>query len=155
MTLAEGVKTRSFLDGLTQVQLSKLVAISQEMNVAEDERILSAGEQSKSFYVLKSGHVCVEVVAPCFQVCIQVLGPGEAFGWSALLDHHDTLFQVRAREDCKVLCLDGNDLNTVLRNDPELAATVLRRTLALVATRVQATETRLAELCGVRLARDL
>ena len=33
-----------------------------------------------------------------YTVSIQALGPGEAFGWSSLLDHHDTLFQVRARE---------------------------------------------------------
>jgi CRP-like cAMP-binding protein len=154
MPLVQSATKPHFLGGLNEVQLCKLHAISQEISVAEDELILSAREQSKSFYVLKAGHVCIEVVAPHFQVCIQVLGPGEAFGWSALLDHHDTLFQVRACEDCTVICMDGDDLNIVLGNDPELAANLLRRTLALVAGRVQATETRLAELCGVRLAKD-
>jgi hypothetical protein len=37
-----------------------------------------------------------------------------------------------------------------MRADPVLASEVLRRALSLAADRVQATESMLAELCGVR-----
>jgi hypothetical protein len=67
------------------------------------------------------------------------------------MDHHDALFQVRAREASRALCLDGERLCAVLHADPELAAEVLRRTLKLVAGRLQATEARLGEMCGVRM----
>jgi CRP-like cAMP-binding protein len=99
--------------------------------------------------------VCIEVGTRSYVVWVQALGPGEAFGWSALLDHHDTLFQVRAREASRALCLDGERLCAVLHADPELAAEVLRRTLKLVAGRLQATEARLGEMCGVRMGKDL
>jgi hypothetical protein len=48
------------------------------------------------------------------------------------------------------LRLDAEDLCTAFRQDAELAAEILRRALNLVAGRVQATETKLAEFCGVR-----
>lgn len=98
MTLTDTVKEHSFVAGLTDSQTAKLGALCQEVSFPENELILSAREQSRYFYLLLSGSVCVEVNARAYVVCIQALGPGEAFGWSSLLDHHDTLFQVRARE---------------------------------------------------------
>jgi CRP-like cAMP-binding protein len=82
-------------------------------------------------------------------VNIQALGPGDAFGWSALLPHQDTLFQVRARERCAALRLDGGRLSAAFRKDSKFAADMLFLTLGLVAGRMQATETRLGEMCGV------
>jgi CRP-like cAMP-binding protein len=155
MTLTDTAKEHSFLNGLTESQVAKLVALSQEVSFRENEPILSAREQSRYFYLLLTGSVCIEVNARSYAVCIQALGPGDAFGWSALLDHHDTLFQVRARENCLALRIDGADLAAAFRNDPDLAVELFRRTLKLAASRVQATEARLGELCGVRMPKGV
>jgi len=154
MTLTDTVKEHSFLAGLPVFQAEKLIALAKEVRFKENEPILVAREQSRYFYLLLEGTVCVEVNARSYVVCIQALGPGQAFGWSSLLEHHDTLFQVRAREDCRALRIDANDLAAALRADPALAAEVLRRALGLAAERVEATEARLAELCGVRLPKE-
>jgi CRP/FNR family cyclic AMP-dependent transcriptional regulator len=151
MTLTDTGRDHSFFAGLDDSRIGKLFSIAKEVTFEENDLILKAGQQSQYFYLVLSGSVCVEVTARLYNVCIQSLGPGEAFGWSSLLDHHDTLFQVRAREKSTALCLDGEDLCAILRNDSELAAELLRRTLKVVAGRVQATEARLGELCGVRM----
>jgi len=41
-----------------------------------------------------------------------------------------------------------------MNRDPKFAAELLRRSLKLVAGRVQATEARLGELCGVRIPKN-
>lgn len=150
MTLTDSVKEHSFLAGLTDAQAEKLTALASEVRFHENETILTTGERSRYFYLLLEGSVCIEVSARSFVVCIQALGPGEAFGWSAFLDQHDTLFQVRAREDCRALRIDGAEIGAAMHADPVLAAEILRRALNLAAERVQATESMLAELCGVR-----
>jgi CRP/FNR family transcriptional regulator, cyclic AMP receptor protein len=155
MTLTDTVKEHSFLAGLNDSQVAKLMALSEEVAFRENEQILSARERSKGFYLLLAGSVCIEVNARSYTVCVQALGPGDAFGWSSLLEHHDTLFQVRAQENCRALRIDGSDLATALRNDPDLAVEVLRRALNLAAERVQATEARLGELCGVRMPKGI
>lgn len=147
-------KGHAFAAGLTNAQVATLSALAHEVGFIEDELILVARQQSKFFYLLLSGSVCIEVGTRSYTLAIQVLGPGEAFGWSALLDHHDTLFQVRAREQSKAWCLDGARLSAALQDDPVLAAELLRRTLKLVAGRVQATEAKLGELCGIRMRKD-
>lgn len=154
MTPSEVMKKHAFTTGLSDAQIAKLAALAHEVSFKDNEVILLTGQQSKNFYLLQTGSVCIEVGTRSYTVWVQALGPGDAFGWSSLLGHHDTLFQVRAREASTALCLDGGRLCALLEEDPVLAAELLRRTLELVAGRVQATEARLAEMCGVRLRKE-
>jgi CRP-like cAMP-binding protein len=154
MTLTKTINEHAFTSGLSDSQIAKLAELAHEVKFQEDEIILVAGQQSKHFYLLLVGSVCIEVGSRSYVVWVQILNRGDAFGWSALLDHHDTLFQVRAREASRALCLDGDRLCAALQSDSELAAEILRRTLKLVAARVRATETRLGEMCGVRIPKN-
>ncbi len=109
------------------------------------------GEQSRAFYLVLTGSVSVQLRTPSYVVAVQALGPGDVFGWSALLEEHDTLFEVRAREVTTALRLGGADVKAACHRDPVLGAQVLERALAVVAGRVRATEIRFAEMCGVRV----
>ena len=150
MPLLDTLSHHSFLVGLTDEQLDTLGALAREVSFEENELVLMTGQQSKLFYLLLTGSVCIEARSRAYTMSIQALGPGEAFGWSSLLDHHDTLFQVRARERSTALCLHGDGLDAAFRADPVLGAEMLRRVLKLVAGRVQATEAILGQLCGIR-----
>ena len=67
---------------------------------------------------------------------------------SSLLNHHDTLFQVRAREVSSAVCFEGSQLFAACSADPSFGLELYSRLLDLVAGRVKATESRLAEFCG-------
>jgi CRP/FNR family transcriptional regulator, cyclic AMP receptor protein len=143
------LREHAFAAGMAACHLEKLASLAERVSFEENERILRAGERSEGFYLLLSGSVCVEASARAYTVRIQALHAGDAFGWSSLLDHHDTLFQVRARERATALRLDGAALSRLCREEPALGAELLYRTLKLAARRVQATEARLGELCGL------
>jgi CRP-like cAMP-binding protein len=149
MTLRKGLPDHSFFSGFTDAQRTQLRALAQEVTFEANEVILVAGERSKDFYVLASGSVGVDVVTRSYTVRVQALGRGDAFGWSSLLDDYDTLFQVRARERCTALRLDGSGVTSLCREDPAFGVEFLRAVLRTVAGRVHGAETRLAELCGV------
>jgi len=138
-----------FTRGLTEAQIEKLEVLATEVRFREDELILVEGQRSQLFYFILTGSAAIELRTPRFTVCLQALGPGQAFGWSALLDHQDSLFQVRAREPMTAQCLHGSDLSQLCRTDPELGAEIFQRILRLVAGRVKATEEKFAEMCGV------
>jgi CRP-like cAMP-binding protein len=125
--------------------------MARRVDFEENEIILVDGARSTSFYLLLTGSVVVELRAPRYAVTVQVLGPGQIFGWSALLEDHDTLFQVRAREDTTALQLDGSALKAYCLSDPTLGTELLHRILRVVAGRVKATETRFAEMCGIKV----
>jgi CRP/FNR family transcriptional regulator, cyclic AMP receptor protein len=150
-TLIRVLRTHAFTQGFSESQVEILAALASRVVFPENEVILVSGERSNSFYLLIAGSVAVELRTVRYSVCVQALGPGHVFGWSALLDRQDTLFQVRARERTSALRLDGAALAAACRADPELGAEMFRRTLRVVAGRVKATEQRFAEMCGVRL----
>jgi len=86
--------------------LSNLASLASSAEFKEDELILIAGQHSEHLFLLLSGSV-VEVPTPLYVVCVQALRPGDAFGWSSLLNQQDTLFQVRAREKSTAIRWEG------------------------------------------------
>jgi CRP/FNR family transcriptional regulator, cyclic AMP receptor protein len=151
MVLQTILRNHAFTSGLADAQIASLSRLSSQVTFEENEVILVDGERSSCFYLLTSGSVAVELRTPRYVVCVQALGPGQVFGWSALLQDQDTLFQVRARERTTALRLDGAGLRSLCRTDAPLGAEILQRTLQVVASRVKATEIRFAEMCGVRV----
>jgi CRP/FNR family transcriptional regulator, cyclic AMP receptor protein len=151
LTMESILRDHSFVTGLSEDQLAQLARIATPVSFDENQIILADREHSSAFYFLVSGSVAIELRAALYAVCVQALGAGQVFGWSALLDRQDTLFQVRAREQTTALRIAGDDLKALCRRDPVLGTELLQRTLQVVASRVRATEERFAEMCGVRV----
>lgn len=150
MTLS-ALRNHAFTRGLNDAQIATLAAIASDVSFEDNEVVLVEGERSCNFFLVLTGSVSVELRAPNYAVSVQALVPGQVFGWSALLEDHDTLFQVRARETTTALRLDGAGLKAACRQDPVLGMELLQRALKVVAGRVRATEIRFAEMCGVRV----
>ncbi len=148
MPLAVMLKGHPFTEGLSETQIKKLSSFARYVEFEEDEIVFRSGEQSMNFCLLLCGSACVEIRSPYYAICVQTLIPGDAFGWSSLLDEHHTVFQVRAREPSSAVFLDGKKLSEACNKDARLGAEIYRRLAQVVAKRVKATELRLAEFCG-------
>ena len=96
------LRDHAFTQGLTEAQIDHLAGIATRVSFEENEVVLVDGARSTSFFLLLSGSVVVELRGGQYVMAVQALGPGDVFGWSALLDDQDTLFQVRAREHTKI-----------------------------------------------------
>ena len=151
MPHAKALREHAFTQGLDEAQIACLARIATPVTFDENELILVDGERSRSFYLLSSGSVVVELRTAQYVIAVQALGPGTVFGWSALLDDHDTLFQVRARENTTALQIDGATLREECMSNTALGVEFFHRILGVVAGRVKATETRFAEMCGIKV----
>ena len=150
-TLEDTLRQHRFTRDLSASQIATLATLASSVTFAEDELVLVDGQICRNLYLVLEGSVSVELHTQRFTVAVQALGPGQAFGWSSLLDDQDTLFQVRSRERTTALRLDGPSLKQACQTDTGLGYEILHRALQLVAGRVQATEERFAEMCGVRV----
>lgn len=151
LALESILRDHAFVKGLSAEQVASLASVASEVSFDENQIILADREHSSAFYFVVSGSVAIELRATRYAVCVQALGPGQVFGWSALLHRQDTLFQVRARENTTALRIPGDTLMALCRKDPPLGTELLQRTLQVVASRVRATEERFAEMCGIRV----
>jgi CRP-like cAMP-binding protein len=143
------LKVHGFTADMTEAHRAKLVALTDEVHFREDETIFRAGDVLPYLFLLVSGSACLEIRTAVYGVCVQALAPGAAFGWSSLVSQHYSLFQVRARESCLALRLDAERLLAACREDPTLGFEVFRQLAELIASRLRATELKLAEFCGV------
>jgi CRP-like cAMP-binding protein len=123
----QDIHNHAFMQGLTGAQIAKLASLATEVTFAENEVIVADGQRSQSLYFVFNGSVAVELCTPRFTVCVQALGSGQVFGWSALLDQHYTLFRVRARERTTALRVADSDLAATCRTDTELGMEILFR----------------------------
>jgi len=151
LTQDDTLRNHAFTHGLTDRHIAKLASLATEVTFAENDVIMLDRQESRYFYLVTSGSVNVELHTASFTVSVLAVGPGQAFGWSALLDHQDTVFQVRARERTAALRIAGPDLTEACRHDGELGVEILLRTLQVAASRIKATEAKFAEMCGVRI----
>jgi CRP-like cAMP-binding protein len=151
LAVASVLRDHAFVLGLPEDQIACLASAATPVAFAENEIVLGDHEHSSAFYFLVTGSVAIELRSTRYAVCVQALEPGQVFGWSALLDRQDTLFQVRAREETTALRIPGDTLKQICRENPALGMELFRRTLQVVASRVRATEERFAEMCGIRV----
>ncbi len=147
--LAQRVSGRALLSRLNAEDISKLLAISDSIEYGGDDVILDAGAKSEQFCVLMHGTVAVELVHPAFSLCVETLEAGDAFGWSSLVRGSEALFRVRAREDCRIACMEGARLLDLCQAEPDFGVRLLLQALDIAARRVRGTELRLSELCRV------
>lgn len=147
MALLETLQGHAFTRGMPPALVKKLAEMAQEVRFEPDQIVFRSGEESRDFYLVASGSLSVELSTPVYVVNIQTLAAGEAFGWSALLKN-PTLFQVRAREQSRVIRLDGERLLHACEKDSRLGCEIYRRLAEVVAHRLRATEVRLLEFCG-------
>ncbi len=148
IALLDLLKRHRFLEGLPHQAVVELARHARPVTFGRDEIILRTGDPSTSFYLLVSGTACIEVSRPVYTVCIQTLGPGEAFGWSAVLGEPFTVFQVKAREPVQAIELPATVVTALCEADTQVAATFYRKLAELLARRVKALELRLAEFLG-------
>ena len=86
MPQKQALRNHQFTQGLTEEQIERLAGIANQVEFEENEVVLVDGARSKSFFLLLTGSVVVGLHTPQCVMAVQALGPGNAFGWSALLD---------------------------------------------------------------------
>src|SRR5437588_10641215 len=84
--LIEAIKDQGMLKSLAPHHVHKLAALALEASFHPEQIIFREGETAGYFYLITSGSVVLEIVAPARHIHIQTLHPGDAMGWSSLLD---------------------------------------------------------------------
>jgi CRP/FNR family cyclic AMP-dependent transcriptional regulator len=148
-TLIEGMRTHPLLAGLSEAQLTGVRALATVGTFHSGEVVLHAETPSTTLYLIIGGNAVIELCMPSVTAEIQRLGPGDVFGWSALVGGTDTLFQVRASTELIAVRLDGARLLELCKSDTALGVKILHGLIQVVAGRVKASERRFQRLIGV------
>jgi CRP-like cAMP-binding protein len=76
---------------------------------------------------------------------VQIVGPGDEFGWSALLQGRGKQFQARTLDAVEAFAFDGSELLAMCRDDPAFGFELMHHLLGLVGDRLEAMRLQLSD----------
>ena len=134
-----------FFAGLTDEHLQLIGTFSHQSAVENGTSILLQGRPAKHLYIVQQGKVGLEMLVPSpiggttRPTVVPVLGQGEAFGWSVLVEPHIFSMSARALERCELLTVEGEALVEAMRRYLALGNVLLLNLTKVMAQRLHQT----------------
>ncbi len=126
--------------GLSRSQLEKVAKALLEMRLAQETKIFSEGDLGDSFFIIGSGTVRVVKVGEAKEdEILAILKPGMSFGEMALIEKETRSATVISNEPGRVLQMNKDDFEKLLRSDKELALVVYQNFVRMLSARLRKT----------------
>lgn len=139
-----------FFKGLDSRFLDLLVGCASNVRFDAGQYIFREGEEANSFYIIRRGHVALEIFAPGRgPLAVQTLGEGEVVGWSWLIPPYHWHSSARAVELTRAFALDAACLRQKCEEDHDLGYELFKRFAPIIVDRLQATRLQLLDLYGI------
>jgi len=133
------LQAHPFFEGMKPEHLDILVGCTSNAQFGKDKFIFRAGEQADHFYLIRHGHVELDLAQPGQEpITILSLGDGEVLGWSWMVPPYKWKFDARATERTRALRLNGRCLREKWQKDHELGFDLLRRFADISGQRLEA-----------------
>jgi|SRR5215471_6141023 len=126
--------------------VEKLGSLATRVRFERDQIIFREGDECSELYLIVSGLIALEMVAPDHVLRVQTLSSGDELGWSALLMGKRKHFQARGLERVEALAFDGGELLAACKEDPSFGFVLMHRLLSVVSERLQATRLQLHDM---------
>jgi CRP-like cAMP-binding protein len=133
--------------GLTDAQRQQVVSLGWHETYREGDVICTAGTESKKIYFIEEGEVMVEIeYGKGMFVPISVVGPNEAFGWTAVVPPYKHSSTVVALAKTRMNAIDGDSLRSLIRNNPAMGVILMENVASMIASRQERLKLELVEL---------
>lgn len=136
-----------FLAKLSPGYRNRMITASDTQRCRSGELLFHEGDPSLFFYIVKSGHVAIEVtLGGKGRQHLMTVGPGDVFSWSALAETRLETAAARAVDDVEVLRIKGGLLQDLCYEDPRLGMELYRALTEVVSARLLATRLQMLSL---------
>jgi CRP/FNR family transcriptional regulator, cyclic AMP receptor protein len=148
-TIDELIATAAVFEGLRSDHLALIAGCARNQHVPADAMLLREGEPADDFFLIRRGSVSLEVHAPGRGVLvIETLYAGDPVGLSWLFEPYRWQLDARTIEPCELVVFDGACLRGKCEQDHELGYQLMRRFVANLFSRLQATRLQLLDVYG-------
>ena len=143
------LRQHPFCRDMDEKHLQLMVGCASNMRVDAGQFIFHEGDPANELYLIRSGCVSLEFyAAERGVISILTLGEGDPLGWSWLVPPYRWKFDARAMELTRALVFDGKCLRNKCEEDYKLGYDLMRKSVAIVEQRLDATRLQLLNLYG-------
>lgn len=137
----------SFPHPLSADSRRELADGAERRRLAPGEALFLEGDRATRLYILDQGKLSLEVDVPGEGTrVLMTAGPGEVFGWSALMEPHLETATARATVPSEVLVIEAQPLLDSLESNHRLGLDLYRTLASVVAARLRATRAKMAQM---------
>jgi CRP/FNR family transcriptional regulator, cyclic AMP receptor protein len=141
----ESMQAYKLLSELDPQQLRTLLPLAQDWQFEAGQIIFYSGEKSHFLHLIVSGDVTLEEGTGTKFIPVYDLHAGDAMGWSALTSDAVRHFHARAVTQVSTVAFPGADIRAACERDHAMGYALMKRLLALVTDRLDATRVKLSE----------
>lgn len=141
-----------FVGRLSSTQILALGGCATTVRFDPGELIFREGETADACYLIRAGHVALQLHAPDGPLVVETVTGEQVLGWSWLVPPHHWRFDAVAVDQVDALSLDADCVRQLMRDDPELSSVISQQLLAVVSDRLEHTRVRLLDVYGHRHA---
>ncbi len=138
--IATRLESASFVAGFSEAYLWRLARAVKPRRLAIEETLFEEGAPRQLFAILLSGAMAVEKAHEGRVTRLATLGPGEAVGEGIFLDDEAHGTTARAIMPAEVLVMSRQDLDTLIREHPQLYAALVNRAARTISARLRAAD---------------
>lgn len=141
--LASQISEVVIFHGLNEQQLQSILRISSRQQFGQDAKIFKEGDVDEELYIIISGRVRISRQLSgvgAGEEALAVLGPHQTFGEMGVIQ--DAVVRsatATAHQPCSLLVIKKEPFQQLLRNDRDLANTVLWNVVKLLSGRLRTT----------------
>jgi CRP/FNR family transcriptional regulator, cyclic AMP receptor protein len=147
--LSESLRKHQFLSNMNEEFVKTLTSCASNVVFDEKSYLFHEGENAKTFYLLRSGRVALEVGAgERGQIRVQTVGAGEVLGWSWLISPFRWHFDAYALEQVHAFAIEASCLIKKCETDCRFGYEMLRRFSEVLERRLEATRLQLLDVYG-------
>lgn len=148
------LRTSQLFWKLSDDQLDKVVKLGQGECHGRGEHIAVAGEPARKLYIVVQGKVALEIEIRVGsrtrkQATIDLIGPGEVFGWSALTEKGILTMSAVATEYTRLVGFGAEELRRLWNEDADICRALADDFVNLVSDRLAHTKRTLAHVLSV------
>lgn len=138
-----------FFHGLSPDYIDFIAGCGRNVNFNSGDYIFHEGEDADTFYILREGHVALEIASSGHgPIIIQTVGKGDVLGWSWLYPPYKWFLDARTVETVRAVALDGKCLRDKCERDTGLGYELMKRFSYIITQRLQATRLQLLDIFG-------
>jgi CRP-like cAMP-binding protein len=152
-SLEEMLSEHPFFRGLKAGHLKIVADAAMKAAFDAGQVIFRKGDPANRFYLIQRGRVALESPGTdTASAPFEIIGDGDELGWSWLFPPFYSQFTARALEPTQSIFLYATRLREQCEQDYELGYALMKRTVAVVIQRLQATRGRLVEISALKQA---
>jgi CRP-like cAMP-binding protein len=142
------LKEVSLFDGIQDKALSQIFKLGKVQNYRAGQIIIQEGQKGGNLHIVINGRFEVSKAGKTLgtKKYLADISRGSIFGEMSVFDDAPYSATVKAREDCSIHVIKGEDFKTFLKKNPDLAYEVFCTLISLISSRLRRTNSALSLL---------